>query len=169
MDLYLIRHAVAFKRDPERWPDDAERPLNPEGEEEFRAVARELGGLVPEVDALLSSPYARAWQTAELLSEVAGWPEPKALPAVRPEVPPREVVAALEGYAGADGSASVAVVGHRPGLHELASYLLTGETAADLRIKKGGALRLSFEGAPLAGGAALRWLVAPRLLLPRPE
>jgi len=168
VDLYLIRHAVAHKRDAERWPDDAERPLAPEGEEEFRAVAQELGRLVPRVDALLSSPYARAWRTAELLSEVAGWPEPKASPAMRPDVPPQDVAAALEGYAGTTGAGNVAVVGHRPGLHELASYLLTGQTVTDLRIKKGGALRLSFEGAPRAGGGALRWLVAPGLLV-RPE
>lgn len=168
MDLYLIRHAVAHKRDAERWPDDAERPLTPEGEEEFRVVAQELGRLVPRVDALLSSPYARAWRTAEMLSEVAGWPDPKAAPAMEPDIPPQDVAEALEGYAGTSGTGSVAVVGHRPGLHELASYLLTGGTGTDLRIKKGGALCLSFEGAPQPGAGALRWLVAPGLLV-RPE
>lgn len=164
MDLYLIRHAVAHGRDPERWPDDSERPLTPEGEEEFHAVARELGALSPEVGALLSSPYARAWRTAGILSETAGWPEPKAFPALEPEAPPSAAASALADYTGA---VAVAVVGHRPGLHELASYLLTGGTDADIRIKKGGALRLSFEGPPLAGEGALRWLVTPRLLRSR--
>jgi len=31
MDLYIVRHAVAFDRDAERWPDDRERPLTPRG------------------------------------------------------------------------------------------------------------------------------------------
>jgi len=165
MDLYLIRHAVAHARDPERWPDDSERPLTPEGEREFRALARELGRISPEVGALLSSPYARAWQTAEILSEVAGWPEPKAFPALEPEAPPSVAASALADYRDAG---AVAVVGHRPGLHELASYLLTGGTDADIRIKKGGALRLTFEGAPLAGEGSLRWLLTPRLLRSSP-
>jgi phosphohistidine phosphatase len=161
VDLYLVRHAVAFKRDAGRWPDDAERPLTPEGEEEFREVARGLGRVAPEVGALLSSPYARAWRTAEILSETAGWPEPKAFPALEPNVAPPEAAAALADYAGAG---SVALVGHRPGLHELTSYLLTGSTEADVRIRKGGALRMSFEGEPQAGEGALRWLISPRLL-----
>ena len=27
MDLYLVRHAVAFQKDPDRWPHDSQRPL----------------------------------------------------------------------------------------------------------------------------------------------
>ena len=35
MEIYLARHAAASEGDPERWPDDSERPLTPEGEEGF--------------------------------------------------------------------------------------------------------------------------------------
>ena len=157
----MVRHAIAHKRDAERWPDDAERPLTPEGEAEFRRAARGLDGLAPSVDALLSSPFARAWRTAEILAELEGWPEPKAFPALAPETSPEETALALEDYAGAR---AVAVVGHRPGLHELAAYLLVGDAEADVRIKKGGALRLSFDGPPRARTAALRWLLTPALL-----
>lgn len=161
MELYVVRHAVAFKRDAERWPDDGERPLTPEGTEEFRAAARGLQSLVPPVDALLSSPLARAWQTAEILAGLEGWPEPKAFPALEPEVSPEEARLALEAYVEAG---SVAVVGHRPGLHELASYLLAGDAGHDVRIKKGGALRLTFDGPPRAAAGALRWLLTPDVL-----
>ncbi len=162
MDLYLVRHAVAFGRDPGRWPNDADRPLTPEGEEEFRAVARGLGGQVPEVEALLSSPYARAWRTAEVLADETPWPDPGVFPALEPEVPPRKVVAALETYEGLD---SLALVGHRPSLHELAAYLLSG--AADglnVGLKKGGAACLRFDGAPEPGAGKLRWLLTPKVL-----
>ena len=55
---------------------------------------------------------------------------------------------------------SVTIVGHRPGLHELVSYLLTGDMigedcGARVRIKKGGAARLSFEGLPEPGAGSL--------------
>ena len=74
MDLYIVRHAIAGHADGSRWPDDADRPLTPEGAKSFRAAAAGLRRIVSSVDVLLSSRFVRAWQTAELLHEVAGWP-----------------------------------------------------------------------------------------------
>ena len=162
MYLYLVRHAVAHKRDPERWPDDSRRPLTPEGEEEFLGAARGLARVVPEVEVLLSSPHERAWRTAEILAEQTGWPAPEKLPALEPDVPPEKVVIALETYA---DKQSIALAGHRPGLHELAVYLLTGDAeGADMKIKKGGVVCIEFDDAPKAGTGKLRWLFTPRVL-----
>lgn len=162
MDLYFVRHAVAHGRDPGRWPDDANRPLTPEGEEKFVPVARALAKLAPEVEVVLSSPYARAWRTAEVLAEQTGWPAPGVFPALEPDVPPEKALIALQTYAEAE---SVALVGHRPGQHELASYLLTGEAhALEIGLKKGGAALLRFDGFPEPGTGRLRWLLTPKLL-----
>lgn len=162
MDLYLIRHAVAFGRNHERWPNDAHRPLTPEGEGRFRPVARGLGGLVSEVEALLSSPYARAWRTAQILADETPWPDPSVFPALEPDVPPWKVVAALGTHVELD---SLALVGHRPSLHELASYLLTGaDDGFNIGLKKGGAACLRFDGLPEPGAAKLRWLLPPKVL-----
>ena len=160
MELYLVRHAVAFPRDAERWPDDGRRPLTPQGEEYFRAAARGIGGIAPRVDALLSSPFDRAWRTAEILAEETAWPTPQYFPALEPEIPPEKVLIALETCAGAE---SLALVGHRPGLHELASYLLTGDAhSAQIRIKKGGLVCLNIDGPPAPGTATLRRLLNPK-------
>ena len=162
MYLYLIRHAVAHKRDAGSWPDDSERPLTPEGEEDFVGAARGLARIVPEVDILLSSPYERAWRTAEILTQHAGWPTPQEFPALEPDVAPEKVVLALQTY---DEVQSVALVGHRPCLHEMAVYLLTGDAgSADMKIKKGGVVYIEFEGAPEAGAGKLRWLFTPKVL-----
>ena len=72
MELLLVRHAIAFARDPDQWPDDGERTLSPEGEARCRKAARGLKSVQPAVELVLSSPYARAWQTAEILAEEAG-------------------------------------------------------------------------------------------------
>ena len=40
MDLYLVRHAIAFNPDPTQWPDDSQRPLTPEGQKRFKRAAR---------------------------------------------------------------------------------------------------------------------------------
>ena len=118
MDLYLVRHASAFERDPDRWPDDSMRPLTQDGEEEFRLIARGLARLVSRVDVVLSSPYVRAWRTAQILSEQNSWPAPEASAVLEPTLPPEKAAQDLLSYADAR---SIAVVGHRPGLHELAA------------------------------------------------
>lgn len=160
MEIYLVRHGAAFERDPDRWPDDSDRPLTPEGEEEFRLAARGLARLVSGVDAILSSPYRRAWRTAEILSELDSWPAPEPLPVLEPTLPPEKAALALEDYPG-----SVAVVGHRPGLHELAAYLLTGQgDGVQIGLEKGGVACIRFDVTPAPGAGELRWLLAPEAL-----
>src|SRR5581483_9129297 len=103
-----------------------------EGTRSFKRAARGLRALVPEVQLVLSSRYVRAWQTALLLQREAGWPAPLECHALG-EAPPEEVLAALQPHATLD---RVALVGHEPHLHELASLLLTGAaTRAHLEFK----------------------------------
>src|SRR5437764_8538338 len=136
MNLYLVRHAIAFDHDPATWPDDRERPLTPQGEKKFRRAARGLQSLVPSVDVVLSSPVVRAWRTAELLQKKARWPEPRRFEPLEPGRPPSDVVDGLQPHASAG---AVALVGHEPSLHELASYLLAGDPGTiRLAMKKGG-------------------------------
>jgi phosphohistidine phosphatase len=163
VELYIVRHAAAFERDPDRWPDDSERPLSPEGEEEFRLAARGLTQIAPRTDAILSSPYLRAWQTAQILAGLdSSWPAPKSFPVLEPTLPPEKAVLALEAYSEAG---SVAVVGHRPGLHELAAYLLTGESdGLKIGIEKGGVVCVGFDGPVEPGVGELRWLFTPEFL-----
>ena len=92
MELLLVRHAVAEARDPRRWPDDRDRPLTQQGEARMRRAARGLGRVVPDVDLLFSSPLARAWQTAEILHDEIGWPEPAPLSQLEPDRSPAQTV-----------------------------------------------------------------------------
>jgi phosphohistidine phosphatase len=131
-----------------------------EGAERFRAAARGLRRLVPEVDAVLSSRFARAWQTAELLQE-AGWPAPEACPALEVGRSPAAALDVLRDRR----ERSVALVGHEPHLSMLASLLSTGsEGALDLELKKGGVVHLRCDGAVAPGAATLRWAAAPKIL-----
>ena len=160
-DLYLVRHAVAERRDPERWPDDSMRPLTPEGIERFRAVARGLRRIGVDVDAVLASPYVRAWATAEILHDEAGWPSPEECPALEPPSPVSAVADAVR----ARSDATLALVGHQPQLSELAALLLVGsERSMRLELKKGGVLCLRFAEPLEAGTVALRWSASPQIL-----
>jgi phosphohistidine phosphatase len=162
MDVYLVRHAEAGTADPAQWPDDRERPLTPAGEKRFRRAARGLGELVPTVDVVLSSGFVRAWRTAELLQKEAGWPRPVACEALESGRTPAEVLQALQAYA---THGAVALVGHEPNLHELASYLMTAETGhAQIEMKKGGVALLELGDGMRPGAALLRWLLTPKVL-----
>ncbi len=165
MNLYAVRHAVAYRRDANIWPDDAERPLTPKGEEWFRYAAKGILQLAPEVEVVLSSPFVRAWRTAKIL-EQAGWPAPVFCEELKPGQPPHKVLSVLARY---EGLGAAAIVGHRPGLHELISYLLTGEMigedcGARVQIRKGGAAFLSFDATCEAGAGSLEWLLTPEAL-----
>ena len=72
--------------------------------------------LAPPVEVVLASPLARAWRTAELLAEWAGWPRPVACEALAAGSEAPAILAALEPYREAGG---VALVGHEPTLHEM--------------------------------------------------
>jgi phosphohistidine phosphatase len=156
-----VRHAIAGERDPERWPDDRERPLTARGVRRFRTAARGVGRLVPSVDRVLSSSWTRAWDTAKILERRTGWPAPERLTALEGGLPDA-VVAALAAYSDAD---TLALVGHEPYLGELASFLLTGEPhRVRFDLNKGGAIALTFAGEIEAGQAHLRWLLQPKAL-----
>ncbi len=50
-------------------------------------------------------------------------------------------------------------------MHELASYLLTGDAdGVRVQIKKGGVVYISFDGLPEAGAGYIEWLLTPKAL-----
>ena len=110
----------------------------------------------------MSSPFVRAWRTAEILNEETAWPAPRVFPALEPEVSPQKATLVLAAYLGVD---NLALIGHRPSMHELAAYLLGGSgDGLNLGLKKGGAACIRFEGAPEPGAGKLRWLLPPKIL-----
>jgi phosphohistidine phosphatase len=160
VDLYLVRHAIAEDRDPERWPDDADRPLTPEGEQLFQQAARGLARIVPSVDAVLASPFVRAWRTAELLAEEADWPPPEECRPLEAGRPAAGLVAVLRDLG---NDRSLALVGHEPDLSDLASRLMAGkEGAIAIEMKKGGVASLLVDDD--LSSATLRWLATPKIL-----
>jgi hypothetical protein len=48
--LYVVRHALAGRADPERWPDDAKRPLTAEGSEQLQLGLKKRGAALLGVD-----------------------------------------------------------------------------------------------------------------------
>src|ERR1035441_8803003 len=126
MDLLIIRHAIALERDRHRWRDDGARPLSPAGIRRARKAAAGLKQFSKSPDRLLTSPLVRARQTAQILTEVAGWPQAEEVPQLSPGEPALAVLTLL----GKDRSKLVAVVGHQPGLGHLLTACLLGDRGA---------------------------------------
>ena len=158
--LYLVRHAVAEERGP-AWPDDALRPLTDDGAKRWRRQAAGLARLDARPDVILTSPFTRARQTADLLAAAyAKKPKVLELPALQPGGKPRDVLRALEPEA---RRASMALVGHEPGLGELAALLVGFRTPPEFR--KGGVARIDVAILPPpAGSGALAWWLTPKVL-----
>jgi phosphohistidine phosphatase len=162
VDLLLVRHGVAHERDPHRWPDDRLRPLTPGGARRFRTAAAGLARLVPRVDAVWSSRLTRAWQTAEILHNAAGFPVPLEWPSLEEGLVPSRVLREVAAHASLQ---RLVVVGHAPGLDDLAAFAAGGSHGSQLfTLRKGGAACLRFAALPRPGTAALLWLATPKLL-----
>jgi phosphohistidine phosphatase len=161
MELLIVRHAIAFERDRQRWRDDGARPLSPVGIRLSRNAAAGLKQFSKAPDRLLTSPLVRARQTARILTDVAGWPRAEEAPELLPGGAPLAVLALL----GRDPSKRVAIVGHEPGLGTLLTACLVGEDGAlTIDMKKNAVACLSFDGSPSPGRAVLKWLATPRML-----
>ncbi|MGI0131727.1 MAG: SixA phosphatase family protein [Thermoplasmata archaeon] len=163
MTVYLFRHGPAEERDPQRWPDDARRPLTRAGIEETEAAARGLRSLEPPVARILTSPAERASATAEIVrstlgvgSPVSTWPE------LAPDEPASGVLARL---AGEPPRRDVLLVGHEPTLGELTGLALTGEGVSIVRLTRAGAAAIDFARKVAPGAGALDWLLTRRQLI----
>jgi phosphohistidine phosphatase len=158
--LMIIRHAIAYERDPKKWSNDDLRPLSPEGKRKFRDVARGLRALTDEPDLLLTSDLKRAVQTARILTKYANFPKGKVLLEARPEVSALRTVTALSTLK----ASRIALVGHEPALSALISSLLAGSPRA-LRgeLKKGAIVLLEFNGRIKTGKGKLLAYCPPRV------
>jgi phosphohistidine phosphatase len=158
MQLVIIRHAIAVPRGTPGIPDER-RPLTREGEERFRACARGLARLVSRPEAVLTSPWLRARQTAEIAAAAWGRNEPL-------ECEPlaggtfQAQAAVLDRY---PHDAILALVGHEPHLSALVARILDCRDSERLAFKKGGVALLDVPGRLAAGGTLLAFL-PPRVL-----
>jgi phosphohistidine phosphatase len=158
-ELYVVRHAMAAERG-EAWPDDTERPLTVRGISRFKDVVRGIDRLGTELDEIFTSPLVRARQTAELLAAgLGGTPAVKVLEALAPEHAPAAVITQL---AKAARRSRIAIVGHEPGLGELAAHLIGAQRA--LPFRKGAIARIDVGAIAPRRVGTLIWFVPPKVL-----
>ncbi len=159
IELYLIRHGVAAARGDE-WPDDTKRPLTPRGTARLRKESAALDKLRVSFDQILTSPLVRARQTATALAESLAHKPPIAVAdALAPGAAPAQVIEEIGRLL---RGRRIALVGHEPGIGELAARLLGGRMP--IEFKKGAICRIDVETLPPAKPGHLVWYATPRML-----
>jgi phosphohistidine phosphatase len=158
MKLLLVRHAIALDRDTPGVADSL-RPLTEEGVSRFKKTAKALSEIVT-VEVVLTSPFLRAKQTAEILARhFSGAPvqESEALSdgsRVRFEQSLRRI----------PPTALVAAVGHEPYLSEWTAEWLGASRSETFAFKKGGAALIDFDDDVAEGAGRLAFFVPPKVL-----
>jgi phosphohistidine phosphatase len=134
--LWLLRHGEA---EPHGTRPDADRELTDRGRDQSRVAGRALAALGIEVHLALTSPKARALETAQLACVALGV-EPVEHAALAEGFDAGEAIALLHA-AGADQR--ILVVGHEPDFSQVVHDL----AGARIDLKKGGVAALRVDGA----------------------
>lgn len=129
--LILMRHGKAERH--AQTGGDFERALAPSGREDAAVMGKVLAGLNYSPEVVLVSSARRTRETAELVAA--------SFPMARVEhrrdlyhADPEEIVQALEDEG--DAVSTVMVVGHNPGMHELALRLALQGGASPIQTNK---------------------------------
>jgi phosphohistidine phosphatase len=173
VNLYILRHGIAAERGTPGFKTDADRPLTPKGRRQLRQIADAMKNLDLRFNLILSSPFLRARQTAEIVAqslklkkrlafsdELAPDGDPKALIRQLNELEPAPAAIALARI-GAPRK-NVLLVGHEPYLSRLVALLISGKAATTIDLKKGGLCRLETDSLRFGQCAALAWLLTPK-------
>lgn len=161
MNLYLIRHAIAEEESPV--VEDRLRALTEKGSKKMRNIAKGLKTLGLEFDYIISSPYVRAQQTAEILGDVFKLRKRIVISeSIAPMGDPSQLLAEInEKYT----VNSLAIVGHEPYLSNLISLLTAGGAPLEMTFKKGGVCYLTTDDLHHTRKATLQWLLTPGVLV----
>jgi phosphohistidine phosphatase len=163
MELYVLRHGIAVQRGtPAYIRNDSERPLTGKGIKRMRRGTRGMRQLGVAFDVLLTSPYRRARETAQIVADSYEVPDlVETFEPLSAEVAPEETIRELARRC--KNLYSVLLVGHEPQLSSIGSLLLGGRSDLALDLKKGGLFKLWLEHVE-PGRAALEWWLTPRQL-----
>ena len=161
MQLFIVRHGIAIDREDPRCPPDPERYLTEEGVEKTKQVAKGVAALGVAGDLLLTSPYVRAAQTAEIFASALDYPKQKIrrtdllLPGAEPSQLFRELAKEKQ-------ASNVFLFGHAPQLDDVIAAAL-GSKRHVTGLKKAGVAFVELKRlSPPIG--QLVWLATPRLL-----
>ncbi len=157
MQIYLLRHGIAEDAGPGR--PDSERALTGEGKEKLRRRVLKrarAAGTAPSL--ILSSPYKRAVETAEVAADVLGYDgKIVRVPALTPNASPYDTWNEIRAH---HGEEAVLLASHEPLMSSLAALLLHSPGLA-VDMKKAALLRVDCDRMAAEPHCSLKWMLVP--------
>jgi phosphohistidine phosphatase len=151
--LWLQRHCEPTPGHPM----DSDRQLTEIGVKQANDMGDWLRDEHGRVDIVITSPFKRAAQTAKIMAEKLG-SHVADTRMLEPDGKPEEIWKEVERLA--QQSADVLIVGHDPSINALLLWVLGLSGAPEVRFEHGSIAHVHFKG-----GAKLRWLVSPKLVV----
>jgi phosphohistidine phosphatase len=158
MEFYLLRHGIAEDGRPGR--PDAERQLTADGSRKLTSILEraQTAGVAPSV--ILTSPYVRARQTAELARKVLGTGcEIEETSSLEPDARPQAAWEAIRTYR---SEKAVLASTHEPLASYLAAHLLDAPSLL-VDFKKGALMRIDLDAFGPQPRGVLKWFLTARV------
>jgi phosphohistidine phosphatase len=161
MQLDIGRHGIAIDREDPNCPPDPERFLTSEGVDKSSQVAKGVAEVGAVPDLMLSSPYLRAFQTAEIFAAALEYSKSK-IRKTELLLPGSEPLQLFRELSKDKQLSSVFLFGHAPQLDDILATSLGAKHHLTALKKAGVALVELKRLVPPSG--QLIWLATPKLL-----
>lgn len=159
MQLYILRHGIA--EDGTLGGSDSDRALTGEGRKRLRDVLKAAQNARVSPDLIVSSPYVRAVQTAEVAAAAFSYKE--ALLRTDALIPSSDAQAVWEEVRIHKSATQLLVVGHEPLLSRFVGFMLAAP-AIFVDMKKGALVRIDVDQFGANPRGVLKWMITPKLV-----
>ena len=158
MELYFLRHGVAVERGTPGYKDDPARPLTPKGRKQLKKISSALRKMELSFDVILSSPFLRAKETAEIVAKNLKLGKNVAeTDSLKPGGNGKNLCHQLAKL----DAQKILLVGHEPELSRLIALLISGDDSLAVDFKKSSLCKLDIVKLRHGRCATLAWLLTP--------
>ena len=161
MNLYLMRHGIAA--DPDGNTPDSQRPLTEKGRKKLEKIAGNFEKLDLTFDLILTSPYLRARQTADVVAAALDL-QPWLVKESQNISPVGDVEKLVDEINALESMNDLLIVGHEPFLSQMIGMLLAGDANLNIEVRKASLCKLSIRELTYRRCAALEWFMTPTQL-----
>jgi phosphohistidine phosphatase len=156
MQIYLLRHGIAEDAGPGQ--PDADRALTAEGREKLRRVLNRAAAAGVAPQEILSSPFRRAVETAEVAAEVLGHQDRLVkTQALVPDASPHDT---WEEIRSRKDRRAMLLSSHEPLMSTLVAFLLDSP-ALQVDMKKAALVRVDCDRFGPQPRGVLKWMITP--------
>jgi phosphohistidine phosphatase len=158
MELYLVRHGIAEDHSPSG--RDQDRRLTEEGRDKLRKVLKRAASAGVEPALIISSPYKRAVETAELAAAELDYKgEILRVGSLAPDSSPPSVWSEIREHR---DEPSILLAGHEPLFSSTVAWLL-GSTREMVDFRKAALIRIDVHTFGPAPQGVLQWMLTAKL------